>query len=168
MTPTTDITVIHGQQRNHGSFYLPTTVRHLADQPLYRLIAWWGFFHGREFTRDDVSLAFRIDPRRASGILNYLCHRGGANDILFDVRYSNGQQGNGPMGLRILAINDTCKRKPITRTRAGQVSEKNGVAAQGAELDRLMARWMLSRPAECNANRLADWKAACPLQGTTC
>nr|WP_242392155.1 CaiF/GrlA family transcriptional regulator [Salmonella enterica] len=65
---------------------MPPGIRHLGTLSLYRAVAWWGLFLGREFTRDDVSEAFSIEPRRASGILNYICNRHNDDDICFDSR----------------------------------------------------------------------------------
>lgn len=76
---------VKGKQRNHEDFYLPESVRHLGEMPLYRTVAWWRFYLGRASNRDDLSAAFQIDLRRASGILNYLCHRHVGDDITLDM-----------------------------------------------------------------------------------
>ncbi|UJV65323.1 hypothetical protein [Salmonella enterica] len=40
----------------------PRASANLGTLSLYRAVAWWGLFLGREFTRDDVSEAFSIEP----------------------------------------------------------------------------------------------------------
>ncbi|ELN56448.1 putative inner membrane protein [Salmonella enterica subsp. enterica serovar Enteritidis str. SL909] len=87
---------VAGRQSNHEGFYMPPGIRHLGTLSLYRAVAWWGLFLGREFTRDDVSEAFSIEPRRASGILNYICNRHNDDDICFDSRLHPVRGGRAP------------------------------------------------------------------------
>lgn len=148
-------TLVQGKQSNHGDFHLPVSIRHLGnDLPLYRAVAWWGFLHGREFTRDDISQAFQIEPRRASGILNYICHRNDEGDIAFEASTRGLRGGQRLMVIRILGVKD----RPVMRRRGKQVSPPR----LPGNRDRQMARWLLSRPVGNNAERLARWKAACP------
>lgn len=148
--------IVQGKQSNHGDFFMPVSIRHLGDIPLYRAVAWWGLLRGTEFTRDDVSRAFHIEARRASGILNYICHRNDDGDITFEIGKRALRGAQSLLVVRILAVKDRpviCRRgKPVSQTRVS------------GNPDRLMARWLLSRPAGNNAERLALWKAACPTK----
>lgn len=153
--------VVEGRQRNHGGYYLPDTVRHLEEMPLYRIVAWWGFFRGSEFTRDDVSRAFRIEPRRASGLLNYLCHRRETKDIVFEVHHQHGQHVNGLMVLRILSIEES--RAPVAVPQPPR-----GSAPATGHQDRQVARWLLSRPSGLDHARMNAWKASCPIREEAC
>ncbi|EAB3938509.1 CaiF/GrlA family transcriptional regulator, partial [Salmonella enterica] len=95
---------VAGRQSNHEGFYMPPGIRHLGTLSLYRAVAWWGLFLGREFTRDDVSEAFSIEPRRASGILNYICNRHNDDDICFDSRLHPVRGGRAQLVVRIRAV----------------------------------------------------------------
>lgn len=53
---------VAGRQSNHEGFYMPPGIRHLGTLSLYRAVAWWGLFLGREFTRDDVSERSALSP----------------------------------------------------------------------------------------------------------
>lgn len=155
-------TVVQGRQRNHGDFHLPPSVRDQGDIPLYRAVALWGLHRGTPFTRNDVSLAFRIEPRRASDILNYLCNRCEADDIRLDVSRSAGGQGRGyrPLSLRVLAVAEPREKE------AAQAREKEAAhPAKGSsrQNERSLSRWLLSRPSSGDASRLAAWQAACPV-----
>lgn len=153
--------VVQGKQSNHGDFYLPASIRHLSeDTPLYRAVAWWGLTLGRAFSRDDVSRAFHIEPRRASGILNYLCHRDNSNDITLEShRLSAG--GHGLLMVRILAVTESPPRPvPVPPVRTG--------AREKHDRERRLARWLLARPGMSDSARLEAWKAACPVEDESC
>lgn len=148
--------VVRGKQRNHGDFYLPDSIRHLAKVPLYRAVAWWGMLRGGYITRDDVSQAFRIELRRAGGILNYIRHRGREGDIQVEVRHQTSRQARSTQALRIVSMASTL---PVERN----VKVSSGSSRVTVNQDRMMARWLLSRPVGNNAVRFALWKAACPI-----
>lgn len=152
---------VRGKQRNHGDYYLPVSIRHLDENtPLYRAVAWWGLTLGRAFSREDVSRAFRIEPRRASGILNYLCHRETSNDIVLEC-HRLPTAGHGLLMVRILSVTEPTPRPvPVPPVRAAS-REKH-------DRERLLARWLLSRPAASDATRLEAWKAACPVENEAC
>ncbi|STE16977.1 CaiF/GrlA family transcriptional regulator [Citrobacter sp. wls718] len=147
------------QQKHHGHFHIPDEIRHLGDMSLYRAVAWWGFLRKTEFTRDDVSQAFQIDLRRSSGILSYICHRHGYDDITFEMRKIPVQGGCCQLAVRILkvATSPTSVRKPEKSSNTRKDVKTNN------QLDQLMARWMLSRPTGNNATQLEAWKAGCPI-----
>ncbi|QLS06151.1 CaiF/GrlA family transcriptional regulator [Citrobacter freundii] len=147
------------QQKHHGHFHIPDEIRHLGDMSLYRAVAWWGFLLKTEFTRDDVSQAFQIDLRRSSGILSYICHRHGYDDITFEMRKIPVQGGCCQLAVRILkvATPPTSVRKPEKSSNTRKDVKTNN------QLDQLMARWMLSRPTGNNATQLEAWKAGCPI-----
>lgn len=153
--------VIQGKQRNHGDFHLPVSIRHLAeDTPLYRAVAWWGLTLGRAFSREDVSQAFHIDTRRASGILNYLCHRDNTQDITLEA-HRLSTAGHGLLMVRILSVAEpTPRQMPVPSVRTAAREKHNQ--------DRQLARWLLSRPGSSDPSRLEAWKAACPVEGETC
>lgn len=157
-------TVIQGKQRNHGDFHLPEAIRHLGDMPLYRAVAWWGLHLGRAFTRDDVSLAFQIEPRRASGILNYISHRHVGDGIAFEAHRHAVRGARGMLALHILAVSDDA----APSRRALQLRPAPEAGNLTKEQDRQMARWLLSRPVAGDALRLEAWKAACPVKAATC
>ncbi|HHK3103652.1 MULTISPECIES: CaiF/GrlA family transcriptional regulator [Salmonella] len=145
---------VAGRQSNHEGFYMPPGIRHLGTLSLYRAVAWWGLFLGREFTRDDVSEAFSIEPRRASGILNYICNRHNDDDICFDSRLHPVWGGRAQLVVRIRAVEsrpDTIRRQRTDRP-GGKVSDR--------QYDRQMAHWLLSRPAGGDTAKLAAWQAA--------
>lgn len=121
-----------------------------------------GLFLGREFTRDDVSEAFSIEPRRASGILNYICNRHNDDDICFDSRLHPVRGGRAQLVVRIRAVEsrpDTIRRQRTDRP-GGKVSDR--------QYDRQMAHWLLSRPAGGDTAKLAARQAACPVREASC
>ncbi len=153
---------VAGRQSNHEGFYMPPGIRHLGTLSLYRAVAWWGLFLGWEFTRDDVSEAFSIEPRRASGILNYICNRHNDDDICFDSRLHPVRGGRAQLVVRIRAVEsrpDTIRRQRTDRP-GGKVSDR--------QYDRQMAHWLLSRPAGGDTAKLAAWQAACPVREASC
>ncbi|EDS2454080.1 CaiF/GrlA family transcriptional regulator [Salmonella enterica] len=153
---------VAGRQSNHEGFYMPPGIRHLGTLSLYRAVVWWGLFLGREFTRDDVSEAFSIEPRRASGILNYICNRHNDDDICFDSRLHPVRGGRAQLVVRIRAVEsrpDTIRRQRTDRP-GGKVSDR--------QYDRQMAHWLLSRPAGGDTAKLAAWQAACPVREASC
>lgn len=99
----TSTVVKGGKQKRQGNFYMPKEIQHLGDMPLYRAVACWGYLTQKEFTRNDVSEAFKIDTRRASGVLNYICHRNDRHDIAFKVRKASVRGGNCQLMLTILS-----------------------------------------------------------------
>lgn len=159
--PAPAVQTIQGKQSNHGDYYLPVSVRHLSeDTPLYRAVAWWGLTLGRAFSREDVSRAFRIEPRRASGILNYLCHRETSNDITLEC-HRLPVAGHGLLMVRILSVTESPPRPvPVPPVRTA--------AREKRSQERRLARWLLSRPVTSDAARLEAWKAACPVEGEAC
>ena len=63
---------VTGSQGNHGDYYLPGAVVHLADKPLYIAVAQWSAMAGVPVNRGHIAQAFRITPRRAADIMEYL------------------------------------------------------------------------------------------------
>lgn len=63
---------ISGRQSNHGDFYLPKCLAHLTAPSFYMAVAWWGYLKKKPFSRDDISQAFRVSPRRAADVMTYL------------------------------------------------------------------------------------------------
>ncbi|EBP5295370.1 hypothetical protein XU38_23155, partial [Salmonella enterica] len=111
---------------------------------------------------DDVSEAFSIEPRRASGILNYICNRHNDDDICFDSRLHPVRGGRAQLVVRIRAVEsrpDTIRRQRTDRP-GGKVSDR--------QYDRQMAHWLLSRPAGGDTAKLAAWQAACPVREASC
>lgn len=84
-------------------YIIPDEIKELGDMPLFRAVAWWGFLNQKEFSRNDVSEAFRIDPRRASGIINYICHRNEKHDIVFTARKIAVRGGHCQLMVKILS-----------------------------------------------------------------
>ncbi|MTH46058.1 CaiF/GrlA family transcriptional regulator [Intestinirhabdus alba] len=144
-----------GKQNNHEDFSVPPEISHLGDLPLYRAVAWWGLLRGSAFSRGDVSEAFHIDLRRASGILHYICHRNEGNDITFEVRRIPIRGGRSQLMMRILAVSD---KSPADGKRVGRKPGK-----KKDDRDRLLSRWLLSRPKSGDIVSIAAWKAACPV-----
>lgn len=126
-------------------------------------VAWWGLFLGREFTRDDVSEAFSIEPRRASGILNYICNRHNDDDICFDSRLHPVRGGRAQLVVRIRASGIPPGHHP-----AGSGPDRPGGKVSDRQYDRQMAHWLLSRPAGGDTAKLAAWQAACPVREASC
>nr|AQT23933.1 Orf10 [Salmonella enterica subsp. enterica serovar Enteritidis] len=136
-------------------------IRHLGTLSLYRAVAWWGLFLGREFTRDDVSEAFSIEPRRASGILNYICNRHNDDDICFDSRLHPCGEAAPSSWCVSGQWNPAGHHPPAAdRPAGGKVSDR--------QYDRQMAHWLLSRPAGGDTAKLAAWQAACPVREASC
>ena len=102
MKPSNDFT--KPRQRNHESFHTPDNIKHLKGLPLYKSVAWWGYLLGCEFTREELSNAFRIDLRRASGVINYLCHRLHDDSIQIKTRKISRVRGNAALCLQILSV----------------------------------------------------------------
>lgn len=140
-------------------FYRPASIRHLGDIPLYRAVAWWGFLLGAEFTRNDVSRAFRIDQRRASGILNYICNRHDPNDIVYRVRKLPPKHGNQLMSVEIIHI-EGCQKVKRGCTTAKTIKQDPTTSNH----DRLLAQWLLSRPMSSDIQRFVEWRRKCPCE----
>lgn len=153
---------IFSKQKNHEGFYIPQCIRHLGSMPLYRAVALWGLCLGREFTRDDISDAFRIEPRRASGILNYICNRYPNNDILFDSRLRTMRGGRTQLVIHVRYVES--RQNSFSRR---QLASSRG-KGKDPKQDRLMARWLLTRPSGGDAAKLAAWQATCPVQEGSC
>jgi len=131
--------VISGKQSNHGDFYLPECLSHLGDPPLYLAVAWWGVLIGRGITREDISLAFRIPPRRAADVMSYISRDRG--DIITCVRRIDREAGRRSLVLTISAVRDVGSAVPIPPPRAKKTSGRGA-----AESVREWRRWFLSRP----------------------
>ena len=147
------------KKRMEHRFHMPEEIQHLGEMPLFRAVAWWGFQRKKEFSRNDVSQAFHIDLRRASGILHYLCHRHDKRDIEFSVRKVAVRGGHCQLLVKILSPGMTgtstpAKAQPVTR----QI-KKSTVTD-----DRQLSQWLLTRPQGNNEAKRAAWKAACPLR----
>lgn len=155
MKASSDQNIVKGRQRNHEEYHRPVSIRHLECMSLYRAVAWWGYYLGREFNRNDVSLAFRIEPRRASAILNYLCYRHDSNDMSVDFHKIPVKGGHRQLSVQIRAISDN------SRIEKKEIKERNTLIIDKPK-NHQMARWFLSRPALCNSDNVAAWKAACP------
>lgn len=77
-TPGGDMTLLperRPRQRNHDSFTLPPGLESLTDEPLYIVVAEWCLQQGGWKSRNDIALAFRISPQRATYQLSYLTRR---------------------------------------------------------------------------------------------
>lgn len=90
-----------GRQSNHGDFTLPRCLSHLVNPPLYIAVAHWGLLKKTPFSRDDISQAFRITPRRAADVMTYIQREHG--DVITCVRHL---QVN-PAGIRCLTLQVT-------------------------------------------------------------
>lgn len=148
------------RKRVEHRFHMPEEIQHLGEMPLFRAVAWWGFLHKKEFSRNDVSKAFHIDLRRASGILHYLCHRHDKRDIEFSVRKATVRDGHCQLLVKIHSLasagNSTA---PLAKAQPATCQGNKHSATD----DRRLSRWLLSRPTGNNEAKLAAWKAACPL-----
>ncbi|HCR3448521.1 TPA: CaiF/GrlA family transcriptional regulator [Citrobacter werkmanii] len=155
--------IVRGKNPIHGDFYMPANLRYLGNIPLYRAVAVWGTLHGREFNRYDISEVFQVDPRRASGILNYLANRRRQDDIIiFEARKVCVGGGCHVLYLRILDVKEDPVRMRQKSPRALAKTRESG------NQDRRLARWFLSRPSGNNPEQLARWKATCPVEGEAC
>lgn len=92
------------RQSNHEVFHIPENIKHMGAMPLYKSVAWWGYLLEGEFTREELCHAFHIDPRRASGIINYLCHRIHDDSIQIQTRKISRRRGNRALCLRVLSV----------------------------------------------------------------
>lgn len=150
-----------GTQRHRCHYHIPEEIAHLGDMPLFRAVAWWGYLRKKAFSRNEVSEAFQIDLRRASGILHYICHRHDKNDIVFRVRKTAVQGGHCQLWVKILApVASHAAVKPA----ANAAAREHRRSKNNATHDRQLSQWLLSRPAGNNEAELAAWKAACPLR----
>lgn len=131
--------VILGRQSNHDDFYLPECLRHLGDPPLYMAVAWWGLLSGQGITRDDISLAFRIPPRRAADVMSYISRDRG--DIITCERRVVRTTGRRSLVLTITDVRDVEPAAPLPPPRA-----KKTAGQGGADPVREWRRWFLSRP----------------------
>lgn len=143
-----------------GDYHLPDSVRHLGDVPLYRAVALWGLVLDKEFTRNDVCHAFRIEPKRASSILNYICNRIEDSDIVFSTRRPPSKRGNQLMFVRIIAIGEKKAKVKMERKNSPPPPES-------CDFDRVMANWVLTKPCNSNPENLKRWRNACPVSNKT-
>lgn len=133
---------------------IPASIQHLGTMPLYRAVAWWGLFLGREFDRDDICRAFNIPPSNDSNVINYLCNKHDGDDIIYESRKEQVRGVHTRRVLHILGIDPYKEHRP----------QKIMCKSQGAAWDRLVARWMLSRPVINEASEIEVWKAAFPVK----
>lgn len=138
-------------------FYIPASVRHLGQIPLYRIIAWWGYYLGREFNRDDVSKAFRIDTRRAGSIMNYLQHRQNVSDIHFSTRKESVCGAQSKIYIKIIKVEQQDSYSPLKVYPSKTQNSSYGNNA------RQIAHWVLTRPVNSDSKQLLQWKKSCPI-----
>ncbi|MED8911433.1 CaiF/GrlA family transcriptional regulator [Escherichia coli] len=61
------------------SYNIPDNVSDIAEQPLYILVACWGFRRKQFLTTSTVAKEFLITQRRAMDILHYIKNEGSKN-----------------------------------------------------------------------------------------
>lgn len=61
-----------GRQRNHGTWCLPPGMDIEEGAPLWLAVALWALGQARAVTREDISQAFSVSPRRAADVLTYI------------------------------------------------------------------------------------------------
>lgn len=68
-----------GRQRNHGVWRLPPGMEGEEGAPLWQAVALWALRQGRAVTREEISQAFSVAPRRAADVMTYImCDRSDA------------------------------------------------------------------------------------------
>lgn len=157
-------------QGGHEPWVLPSCVAHLPRMPLYLTVAWWGLHLGCPFTRHDVSRAFHITPRRASGVMAYIAHRCGERiDSEFILRAIGSCQEQ-----MVLKVHSVENRRALpdrlpSAPRPGRVAAPAGEPTRQEQQarQRELAQWVLSRP-RGNAAALAAWQARCPVGKDAC
>lgn len=153
MAPDSKSGYLPGRQRNHDAFYLPENIRYLGPLPLYLAVAWWGLLNARPFDRQDIARAFRIDVRRASGIMGYLCHRIRPGVVRLEHMVSRDSKGHRKMSV---LVTEVMSPAPLMTC----VSDTK----PDADLARKLSRWLLSRPTGHDEKQHRQWRAACPVQ----
>lgn len=151
--------VMHGKQSNHQDFHVPQSIRHLGDMPLYQAVIWWGYYLEREFSRDELSKAFRIDHRRASAILNYICHRLNNQEIVLE--FQNKSVVGSRCRLYVKVISVSLNKYSAPEKSGNIATEREPSITKGQERD--LSRWLLSRPSSTDKDSLEKWKASCPV-----
>ncbi|HEJ7994289.1 TPA: CaiF/GrlA family transcriptional regulator [Serratia liquefaciens] len=129
---------VSGKQSNHGDFYLPACLTHLIDPPLYMAVAWWGLLTGQGMTREDISQAFRIPPRRAADVMAYISRE--RCDVITCERRIVRAIGRRSLMLRVSAVRELA---PVVPSPSPRVKKMPG---GGADPVREWRRWFLSRP----------------------
>lgn len=159
-------------QGGHEPWVLPSCMAHLPRMPLYLTVAWWGLHLGRPFTRHDVSRAFHITPRRASGMMAYIAHRCGTRvESEFILRATGPCQGQ--MVLKVYSVDNrqALPARAAASRQAGRTSAQANEPARRQQeqqaRQRELAQWVLSRP-RGNAAALAAWQARCPVGRDAC
>ncbi|EKS6645824.1 CaiF/GrlA family transcriptional regulator [Enterobacter hormaechei] len=65
-----------GRQRNHGVWRLPPGMDNEEGCPLWLAVALWALRQGHAVSREDISQAFSVAPRRAADVMTYIiCER---------------------------------------------------------------------------------------------
>lgn len=159
MGKNTSYEVTRAKQSNHQDFHTPQSIRHLGEMPLYQAVVWWGYYLEREFSRDELSRAFRIDHRRASAILNYICHRLNNQEVVLE--FHNKSVDGGRCRLYVKVTSVSLKKCCAPKKTGPVVNEREPLISK--EQERELSRWLLSRPSSTDKDRLEKWKAACPV-----
>lgn len=150
-------------RNSNCNYNLPESIKHLESLPLYMAVAWWGYLRGKIFNRDDVSDAFQIPPRRASGIINYLAHRVDPKKINLEISMSNSPNASRQLYVFIHSITET-KEKRVSRKSVLKTTKDRKTDAENR---RMLAYWWFSRPSITDAVRYAAWQASCPVKKDT-
>lgn len=83
-----------GRQGNHGVWRLPPGMECEDGIPLWQAVALWALRQGRAVTREDISQAFSVAPRRAADVMTYImCDRSDAVEVHKEiVRVASGHR----------------------------------------------------------------------------
>ncbi|KFD24791.1 CaiF/GrlA family transcriptional regulator [Yokenella regensburgei] len=83
-----------GRQRNHGVWRLPPGMEAEEGSPLWLVVALWALRQGRAVTREEISQAFSVAPRRAADVMTYImCDRSDSVEVHKEVvRVASGHR----------------------------------------------------------------------------
>lgn len=137
---------IMGRQSNHGDFTLPRCLSHLVNPPLYIAVAHWGLLKKTPFSRDDISQAFRITPRRAADVMSYIQRE--HTDVITCVRHLQvSSAGIRNLTLQVTGVVEAALSAPESkpRPRAPDKVPRGERQKKSQALNKLRAAF-LSRP----------------------
>lgn len=134
------------KQSNHDDYYLPRCLSHLNNPPLYLAVAHWGLIKKDGMSREDISQAFRISPRRAADIMNYIYNDRQAV-ITSQKTVTTCGRGLRSFRLTIMAVGEV-RSRPIPNPGKRRVTQAETPAAFVGPMTTVqqLRRWFLTRP----------------------
>lgn len=124
-----------GRQSNHGVWRLPPGMEGEEGSPLWQVVALWALRQGRAVTREEISQAFSVAPRRAADVMTYImCDRADSVEVHKEViRVASGHRVAMFLVVSVTSRPDT----PVTAGHGRKPRTEVSVADQRSEQEAL-------------------------------